>query len=186
MLNAHKFIYMPKTRQQKQEILKSIDRKIKESSSLIVSVFNKLPVSQDQELRADLKQNNIDYQVVKKTLLKKSFEENKIKELPYELLIGNISIAACQDEVTGAKILSKFAKDKEDFKIIGGILEKTWIDAEKILELAKLPSKDELIAKTVATVKAPLNGLVNVLVGNIRGLVRVLNAVKDKKQNTSA
>lgn len=169
---------MAKTKLQKQDILNNINQKIKNSKSLVISVFDKLPVNQDQELRKELRKNNVKHEVIKKTLLKKSFTENKIDGLPENELIGNISLSASEDEVMGAKVLANFAKDKDDFKIIGGLLNSVWVDANKILELAKLPTKPELIAKTVNTIKAPLSGFVNVLSGNVRGLVNVLNNIK--------
>jgi large subunit ribosomal protein L10 len=84
------------------------------------------------------------------------------------------------DEVAPAKILVDFAKGKE-MKIYGGLLEGKFITAAKVKELAGLPSKLELIALTVRTIQAPISGFVNVLAGNLRGLVNVLKAVKESK-----
>ena len=172
---------MAKTKQQKEQALKGLKNKIADSNSLVISTFSNLTVNEDQNLRGQLRQENVSYEVAKKTLLKKAFSDNKVQGLIESELLGNISVATSQDEVAGAKILSKFAKGRENFKIIGGILNQVWVDANKIAELAKLPSKLELIAKTVGTIKAPLTGFVNVLSGNTRGLVNVLNAIKNSK-----
>jgi len=172
---------MAKTKQQKEQALKGLKNKIADSNSLVISTFSNLTVNEDQNLRGQLRKENVSYEVAKKTLLKKAFSDNKVHGLPESELLGNISVATSQDEVAGAKILSKFAKGRENFKIIGGILNQVWVDANKIAELAKLPSKLELIAKTVGTIKAPLTGFVNVLSGNTRGLVNVLNAIKNSK-----
>ncbi len=171
---------MPKNKQQKTKILKDLNQKVKDSNSFIISTFNNLSVNDDQSLRKDLRKENVEYEVTKKTLLKKVFAENKVNDLPENELLGNISIATSKDEVMGAKVLSNFAKDHENFNIIGGILKKIWFDSSKIAELAKLPTKQELIAKTVGTIKTPLTGFVNVLSGNARGLINVLNAIKNK------
>lgn len=173
---------MPKTKQQKQTILKGLKNKMQDSNSFIISTFNNLSVNDEQQLRSDLYKDNVQYEVTKKTLLKKAFNDNRVKGLTENGLLGNISITTSKDEVIGAKILSKFAKDKNDFKIIGGILNKIWVNANKIAELAKLPTKPELIAKTVHTIKAPLISFINVLNGNIKGLVSVLNNIKNSKQ----
>ena len=170
---------MAKTKEQKKEMLKNIGDRIKDSKALVISVFDKLTVAEDQELRRELRKENVDYQVVKKTLLKKSFEENKIDELPIDELNANISLASSRDEVAGAKVLCNFSNDREDFRVLGGLLNGLWFDSVKINELAKLPSKPELLAKTVATINAPVSGLVNVLAGNLRGLVNVLNSIKN-------
>jgi len=172
---------MAKTKQQKEQVFKGLKNKIADSNSLVISTFSNLTVNDDQNLRGQLRQENVSYEVAKKTLLKKAFSDNKVQGLIESELLGNISVATSQDEVAGAKILSKFAKGRENFKIIGGILNQVWVDANKIAELAKLPSKLELIAKTVGTIKAPLTGFVNVLSGNTRGLVNVLNAIKNSK-----
>ncbi len=171
---------MAKTRQQKEQMLDRINQKIKASKTLVISAFDRVSVSEDQELRGELKKNDVEHEVVKKTLLKKAFKDNKITDLPEEGLQGNISLTSSEDEVAGAKILAKFSKDNEGFRILGGFFEKSCVDADKILELAKLPSHLELIAKTVGTIKAPLNGLVNVLSGNVHNLINVLNNIKDK------
>ena len=84
---------MAKTKQQKQAMLENINSKIKNSKSLVISVFDKLPVNSDTQLRSEMKKENVDYNVVKKTLLTKAFEENKINELPKDELLGNISIS---------------------------------------------------------------------------------------------
>ena len=172
---------MAKTKQQKEQVFKGLKNKIADSNSLVISTFSNLTVNEDQNLRGQLRKENVSYEVAKKTLLKKAFSDNKVQGLIESELLGNISVATSQDEVAGAKILSKFAKGRENFKIIGGILNQVWVDANKIAELAKLPSKLELIAKTVGTIKAPLTGFVNVLSGNTRGLVNVLNAIKNSK-----
>ncbi len=172
---------MPKTKEQKQAQLNAIKNKMDNSTTFIVSTFDKVAVADDQELRSQLRKNQIEHQVVKKTLLNKVFSDNKVTGLEADKLSRNIAVTASQDEVTGAKILDKFSSDHEDFHIVGGLLHSAWVDASKITELAKLPSKPELIAKTVGTIKAPLNGFVNVLAGNVRGLVNVLNSIKDQK-----
>lgn len=171
---------MAKTRQQKEQMLDRINQKIKASKTLVISAFDKVSVSEDQELRGELKQNDVEHEVVKKTLLKKAFKDNKIADLPEEGLRGNISLTSSEDEVAGAKILAKFSEDNEGFRILGGLFEKSWVGADKILELAKLPSHLELIAQTVGTIKAPLSGLANVLSGNVRNLINVLNNIKNK------
>lgn len=172
---------MPKSKLQKKKVLDNASLKLNESKSFIVSVFEKLPVKEDFALRKELKSQGAKHEIIKKTLLKKVLAEKQINHLDGVDLIGNLAITTSDDEVMGAKILAKFIKGKENFKIVGGVLNNQWLEAEKIMALAKLPSKEELIAKTVWTIKAPLTGFVNVLSGNMRGLVNVLNSIKDKK-----
>ena len=87
-----------------------------------------------------------------------------------------------EDEVVPAKIVDEFKKTHEEqINFIGGVLENNFLSAEKIQELAKLPSKQELYAKIVGSLNAPISGFVNVLAGNMRNLVYVLKAIEEKK-----
>jgi len=97
-------------------------------------------------------------------------------------LPGQIAVAASeQDEVMPARLLKKFQKDNEALAILGGILEKKFVAEAKILELADLPTRDELIARVIGSIRAPLAGLVNVLQGGMRNFLNVLSAIKDQK-----
>jgi len=171
---------MPKSKNQKKKVLDSVNQKFDQSKAIIFSVFEKLPVNEDFSLRQELKKEGANHEVVKKTLLKKVFAEKNIPNFNFDELHGNLTITTSPDEITGAKILAKFIKNKENFKIVGGLLENKWLAQEKIIALSKLPSKEELIAQTIGTIKAPLNGFVSVLAGNLRGLVNVLNAIKNR------
>jgi large subunit ribosomal protein L10 len=96
---------------------------------------------------------------------------------------GQIAISISQaDEVAPAKIIAKFANGKETLKIMGGILGTKSMSVAEVNALSVLPSKEELLAKLVGTINAPVSGFVNVLAGNLRGLVQVLKSVADSKQ----
>lgn len=173
---------MPKTRQQKKEVLDKLTTDLQNAKSATLSTFTAVTVKADQELRRSLKAENVSYGVVKKTLLRKVFEKLGYDQAPLDDLSGNITLAiSAEDEVAPAKLVNQFAKDNDGMSIQGGFLENKWVDAVKMNALALLPSKDELIAKTVGTIKAPLNSFVNVLAGNTRNLVNVLNAIKEQK-----
>lgn len=173
---------MPKTRQQKEELLQQLIDDLSSAKAAALTSFTKITVSADQELRNELRQHEVKYGVVKKTLLRKAFEKLGLPTNKVDEWQGNISLAVSEkDEVTPAKLIDKFIKDNENMVILGGMLGQEWMDVDRVRSLAKLPFKEELIAKTVDTIKAPLNGLVNVLAGNLKGLVNVLNTIKDQK-----
>lgn len=172
---------MPKTKSQKQEEVKKLKQSFASAKSAVFTSYDGLTVAQSQELRNNLRNEKVKYLACKKTLFKRALEGSKLDFNPDEFS-GSLAVAfGKEDEVAPAKILADFAKDKEALKIQGGILEGKFINASKVLELAKLPSRLELIAKTVATINAPISGFVNVLAGNIRGLVNVLNGIKKSK-----
>ena len=103
-------------------------------------------------------------------------------ELEYnpEFLAGPTAIGmSFEDPVTAAKLLNGFAKDHEMLKLRGAILEGKLLDVDGVKALAELPSREELLARVVGTMQAPISGMVNVLAGTIRGLVTVLERIKE-------
>ena len=92
-------------------------------------------------------------------------------------------MAVSDDEVTPAKVLFDFVKKIDAFEFKAGAVDGKVIDVDGIMALAKLPSKEELIAKMLGSMNSPISGLANVLNGTIRGLVVALNAIAEQKQN---
>jgi large subunit ribosomal protein L10 len=91
-------------------------------------------------------------------------------------------IFSYRDEVSPAKVIDTFRKDKEDkIFFLGGIMEGKLLSQSEVETLAKLPTKQELLSKLVGSLNAPISGFVNVLAGNLRGLVTVLKAIEEQK-----
>jgi len=173
---------MAKTKQQKEDEVKKISDNFTKAKSVVFTSFDGLTVAESQQLRNDLRKEDVDYLACKKTLLKRALAKAEAKDIDVDSLEGSLGLAfGKQDEVAPAKILANFSKKNDLLKIHGGILEGAFIAAGKVLELSKLPSRDELIAKTVGTIAAPISGFVNVMAGNLRSLVNVLNGIKDSK-----
>lgn len=174
---------MPKTKEQKQAALDLIQDKLKNSKSVIFSSDTGSSVKTIEELRRELKQNDAEYLVVKKTLLKKATEDMGETE-QFDNLAGSVAVTlSYSDEIVGAKILNKYAKNSETLNLGGGILEKAFIMPEMVKRLATLPSREELLAKLVGSLNSPIRGMVGVLAGTTRNFVGVLNAIKEKKSN---
>ncbi len=173
---------MPKTKEQKKQIIDDLDEKLKNSKSLVFADYKGLTVVEAQELRKLAKQSGAEYVVAKKTLIQKAFDKTDIKDVDVTSMDGNIALMiGFEDEVSAAKVSSEFAKDHESLKMLGGVMENKYIDLAQVEALSKIPSKNELLAKLVGSINAPVSGFVNVLAGNLRGLVGVLNAIKDTK-----
>jgi len=172
---------MAKTKEQKKKEIEKIADSFKEAKAVVFTSYDGLSVADSQALRNQLRKEDVTYVAGKKTLLKRAMAASEAKDIDLDSFAGSLGLAfGRSDEVAPAKIVAKFAKGNQHLRIHGGILEGMFITAEKVMELAKLPSRDELLAKTVHTIKAPISGLVNVLSGNLRGLVNVLNALKNK------
>jgi len=173
---------MAKTKQQKKETLEHLQGNLKNSSALVFCDYKGLNVVDVSELRRLCREKGVNYFVAKKTLLKLALEKTGIADVDPTQMEGNLAIAFSKsDEVSAAKILNDFSKKHEQLKILGGVLENHFIDINEVKNLAQLPSKEELLAKLVGSLNSPVSGFVNVLAGNLRNLVNVLNAVKDKK-----
>ena len=173
---------MPKSKIQKQEILRTLDEQMKRSKSLIFTGFNALEVADNEALRAKLRAVGGEYYVSKKTLLKKILKDNGLAAPQEELLTGKIAtIFSYDDEVAAAKAVKDFSKGREEkIFFLGGIMEGRFLSKEEAIGLASIPGKQELYAKLVGSINAPVSGFVNVLAGNLRGLVNVLKAVSEK------
>ena len=173
---------MPKTKEQKIQTVKELSERLGKSKTAIFADFKGLKVNESYELRNKCKEQGIDVEVIKKTLLKRSFEKAGIADIDPSKFEGGILIfLGYDDEVAPAKAVFDYAKEHGALKITGGIMGGRYADKAIIESLAKLPSKQELLAKLVRSIKSPISGLVNVLAGNLRGLVNVLNALKESK-----
>jgi large subunit ribosomal protein L10 len=172
---------MAQTKLQKEEIVKDLTVKLKASKAVVFSDYKGLKVKDMTVLRRELRGAGIDIKVLKKTLIGLALKDAGI-EVDIKKLEGQIAIAISSgDEVAAAKIIAKAAKANENLKIVGGILGVKELSAAEVNALAKLPSKEEMLAKLVGTLNAPISGFVNVMAGNLRGLVNVLKAVADAK-----
>ncbi len=175
---------MPKTRQQKEEIISSVSDKISRSKAAVFANFTGLNIVETNNLRKECRDNDAEYLVIKKTLFARVLDKSKISDVDVKSMDkGGVSlIVGFGDEVSPARILAKFGKGRDELvTIAGGLLEGKTIDADMVKHLAALPSKQELIAKVVGSCAAPLSGLVNVLQGNLRGLVYTLQAIREQK-----
>ena len=173
---------MAKTREQKEAAVVALIDKVKAAKATIIFNCDGLKVPDTWELREKLRAEKVELVSTKKTLLKLVLEKNDFKDVDVMAMQGSLAIAMSTDnEVVGAKVIKDFAKTHEQVKFQGGILEGKLVSIEMVTSLANLPSRIELLAKVVGSIKAPVNGFVNVLSGNLRGLVNVLNAVKNTK-----
>ncbi len=170
---------MPKTKLQKQESLKEVEKSFADSKLVVMTSYEKIPVSKLEEIRDELRNNDVFYKVVKKTILK--LAKSETDDAVLDSFNGNLSLAYSKDEVLAAKILAKFAKANSGLSIHGAWLEGNFLNKEQVMELSKLLSKEELLAKLLGTMKNPITGLVNVMSGNARGLVTVLKAIAESK-----
>ena len=174
---------MAKTKEQKKKILDDLKDKISKAKSIVFVNFNSLNVAGNEELRKQLRDNNSEYYVAKKTLMDLAFKDSDIKDIDVKKFEGRAAaVFGYGDEVAPAKTVDEFKKSNEGkIEFIGGVLENKFISSDSVSELAKLPSKQELYAKIAGSLNAPISGFVNALAGNLKNLVYVLKAIEEKK-----
>lgn len=166
---------------QKKELVKELAQKLKASKATVFADYKGLSVKDMTALRQELRGAGVDIKVLKKTLISLALKDAGV-ELDARKLEGQIAVAISSgDEVAAAKIIAKVAKTNENLRIVGGLLEKNALTDKEVVALSKLPSKEELLGKLVGTLNAPVSGMVNVLAGNLRGLVQVLKAVGESR-----
>jgi len=169
---------MALTKQQKQKVLEDLKDKIAKQKAMVLVGITGLKVKDITDLRKKLKATDGNLKVTKKTLIEKAFKENKLdfdkKDYKEELAL----VFGFKDEIIPAKTTYEFGQTNPNLKILGGFFENKFLEAEKVIELAQLPSKDQLLARLVGSISSPISNLVNVLQGNIKGLILVLSAIK--------
>ena len=164
---------MPKTRTQKEQEFADLKSMVN-GKAVVLTEYTGLTVKDMGDLRGKLRESGSSYRVVKTSLLAKALAEKNI-EIPAEILTVQLAVASnLDDEVEPNRAVVDFAKTNEAINIKGAVINGEFVDESQVKALASLPGRDELLAKVVVSVSAPLSGMVNVLSGNLRGLVNVL------------
>lgn len=165
----------------KKAAVEKIAENLKDSCIGVIVSYKGITVEADTKLRKELRENRVKYSVVKNTLLKRASQIADLN-VPDDIFKGSTALAVCkEDYIAPAKILHNFAKDNEFFKVKCGFIDGKLVTPEEIQQLAKLPSKEVLIAKALGGMQSPITGFAGVLNGVLRGLVIALNAVAEKK-----
>jgi len=170
---------MALNKEQKKEVVKKLEENLAKQKAIFFIDFQKLKAKELFALRNRLKEKGgaVLY-VAKKNLIKIAFEKKKI---PVEVkkLKGQIGLVFSFDnEILPAKIIYNYWQEYKSPEILGGFYEKEFLESEKVIELAKLPSKEVLLAKLVGNLSGPTSNLVNSLRNNLQKLVYILSNIK--------
>jgi len=166
---------MPKTKSQKTAIVKKLEDDIARMKAAVMFNFSGIPVKEINKLRDNCRKEGLDYLVAKKTLLKRALSAKGFQDITGKDFTGEIAaLFSFDDEVAPARVVATFAKEHEKAKFVGGIFQGAYIDTQKVIELSKIPSRKELLAKLVGCISNPLSGI-----------ARVLNAIKESKEKAT-
>jgi len=169
----------------KKQQVRDMADKIKGAGSVVLADYRGLTVEEDTELRSKMRAEGIEYKVIKNNIIRHAIQGTDLESLN-EFLVGPTSMAVSDDEIAPAKIMFEFAKKLKAFELKAGAVDGKVVDVAGIEQLAKLPSKEQLIAKMLGSMNSPITGLVTVLNANIKGLAVALNAIIEKQQTESA
>ncbi len=171
---------MAKTREQKEQDLKELTERVASAKSMVLSEYRGTTVKDIDKFRRALSAEGVASKVYKVSLIKKAYEANGLDASNLDNKAPVILSISADDEVAPARIIKGISKEVKTINILSGVVDGSVASQEQIMALADLPSKDQLRAHLIATINAPVSGFVNVLAGNIRGLINVLNAVAQK------
>ena len=147
----------------KQPIVEEISANIKDAQSVVLVDYRGLTVEQDTRLRKEMREAGITYKVYKNTMMNFAFKGTDCEPLlPY--LEGPSAVAISTTDATApARIICKFAKDASKLEVKGGIVEGIAYDAKGIAEIAKIPSREELLSKLLGSIQSPVSNFARVL-----------------------
>ena len=157
---------------QKEEIVSKLAEELKDAKLILLADYRGITVEDVTKLRKEVRETNAEYKVIKNNIVKRALDANGESGLD-DLLEGPTAvITSKEDYLAPAKAIYNFTKDHDFYKIKGGIIEGKVMTAEEIITLAKLPSRQELLAKLAGS-----------LLGNITKLAVALDQVKAQKEN---
>jgi len=155
---------------------------LEKSAVVILTDYKGLDVEAMTELRAKLREAQVEYQVIKNTMLRLASEGTGAEAIK-DSFVGPSAIAmSYEDPVAPAKILTAFAKDHDKLEIKIGVLDGRVLDVSAIKALADLPSREQLLATVLSAMNAVPTALVTALNDVPRRMVNVLQAIKDQKE----
>ena len=146
----------------KQNYISEMTTQFDKSEAVIVTHYQGLTVNQLDELRAKMREHGIIFKITKNRITKLALEKTKCKDLS-NLFTGPTAVAFGEDAIMSARILSKFAKENENLKLIGGIMDNEVLDQAGVEKVANLPTLDEARANIVGILNAPASKLISIL-----------------------
>ena len=150
------------TKEQKKVYIDEMSKQFENSKAVMVTHYQGLTMPQIDELRSKMREHGIIFKITKNRITKLALEKTRCKDLA-GLFTGPTAVAFGEDAIISARILSKFAKDNENLKLIGGIMENEVLDQAGVQNVATLPTLDEARANIIGILNAPASKLVSIL-----------------------
>ena len=149
-------------KEQKKQYISDMTNQFEKSEAVIVTHYQGLTMNQLDELRAKMREHGIKFKITNNRITKLALEKTKCKDLS-NLFTGPTAVAFGEDAIMSARILSKFAKDNENLKLLGGMMGEELLDQAGVQNVANLPTLDEARAKIVGILATPASKFVSIL-----------------------
>lgn len=170
-------------RSEKEAIVAEVADKASRAAAIYFADFTRMTVEEETDLRREFRKAGVEYTVAKNTLVKKALEQVTGYDVVIKKLVGPTGIAFAYDDVAApARIIKKFSDKTGKFTLKAAVLEKQVYDGSKLAEIAKMPSRKEIISSILGSLQSPIVGILGVLQAIPRDLVNVLDAIEKKKQ----
>jgi len=171
--------------EQKQAVVSEVAAQLAKAQAVIVAEYRGLDVARVTQLRAKARKSGLYLRVLKNTLARRAVKGTPFEQLS-DQMVGPLMYGIASDPVAGAKVIAEFAKENELFVIRGGAMANTKMSGKDVKALALLPSREELLAKLMGTMQAPVAKLV-LTMNEVPGkFVRTLAAYRDSKEKAAA
>ena len=171
--------------EQKQATVSEVQTRLAGAQAVIVAEYRGLNVERVTQLRSKARKSGVYLRVLKNTLARRAIKGTPFEKLS-EQMVGPLMYGISQDPVAGAKVLSEFAKENEQFVIKAGAMPNAVMSVQEIKALAQLPSREQLLATLLGTLQAPMAKLVRTLNEVPGKFVRTLAAVRDAREKAPA
>ena len=171
--------------EEKKKITEDLHERFSRAAIVVVADYKGLDVSAMNDLRRKLREEDIEFQVAKNTLLTRAAKDTEVASIQ-DYFKGPSAVACSyKDPVAPAKILTQFAKDNQKLEIKGGVLKDKVLDVDAIRALAKLPSREVLLGQLLSVLNGIPSSFVRTIAAIPRGLLNVLTAIRDQKEAAS-
>ena len=166
-------------KEQKKIYISEIATQFENSEAVLVTHYQGLTMTQLNELRSKMREHGIIFKITKNRITKIALEKTKCKDLS-NLFTGPTAVAFGSDAIMSARILSKFSKDNENLKLIGGLMGTEVLDQTGIQNVANLPTLDEARAKIVGILATPASKLVSILLARSEKMSNLTPEISEK------
>ena len=168
-------------KEQKKNYITEIKKFIDANDYVLVTQYQGLTVNQLDELRAEMRKHGIMFKITKNRITKLALKDTKCKDIA-DLFSGPTAVALSKDAISSAKILTKFSKNNQNLKILGGLMGEEILKLEDVLKIATLPTLNEARAKITNILQSPAQKLVSILLAP--GSKIAILALEKSKQST--